>query len=103
MAWRILLQPNGKYARFSEVVDDIVEYDMSMEQALECCVSQRLGQRDAANKVQRALFAGNARFLEALGIIARVHGRTRMRHRAKLMGGSREHYPPVRRRVEALS
>ena len=41
MAWRIVIQPNGRYAKFSDVVDNFTDYDMTRDEAFELC-------RDAA-------------------------------------------------------
>jgi hypothetical protein len=41
MAWRIVICPNGKYARYSDVVDNFTDYDMTRDEAFELC-------RDAA-------------------------------------------------------
>jgi hypothetical protein len=94
MTWRIVQQPNGKYARFSEIVDAFTMYDMTMDGALVCCIQQGCSNREAIDKVQRGMDAGRARFREALRIIARVHGRRRMRDLCRQMGGTREDYPP---------
>ena len=37
MGWRIVVQPNGKYARFSDAVDNFTDYDMTRDEAFELC------------------------------------------------------------------
>ena len=37
MGWRLVKQPNGLYARFSEIVDDFTDYDMDRQEAFETC------------------------------------------------------------------
>lgn len=76
MAWRIIQQPNGLLARFSEIVDDFTDYDMSVEEAETLCRHEvGIGVLEAKEKVQRGLDAGLARFDEAIKIVRRVHGK----------------------------
>lgn len=51
MAWRIVKQPNGKLARFSDVVDNFTHVNLNEEQALEVCIEKGLGIEDAKEKV----------------------------------------------------
>jgi hypothetical protein len=37
MAWRIVKQPNGLFARWSDVVDDFTDYDMTEAEARAVC------------------------------------------------------------------
>ena len=73
MGWRIVQQPNGLYARFSEVVDDFTDYDMTPAEAEECCL-EYVGRREAKATVQRGIDAGPARFTQAINTIRTVHG-----------------------------
>ena len=50
MAWRIVKQPNGLLARFSDIVDDFTHTDMTYEEALALCLP--LGHESAVRKVQ---------------------------------------------------
>jgi len=75
MAWRIVQQPDGKLARFSEVVDDFTDVDMTYEEALDECIRQGMSVIDAIEKVKRGIEAGNARYLESLETIRTIHGR----------------------------
>lgn len=72
MAWRIIQQPNGLYARFSEVVDDVTHFDMTYEESVEVCC-EYMGRRDAPSKVEIA--EGHPeRYDEAIRIIREIHG-----------------------------
>jgi hypothetical protein len=75
MAWRIVQQPNGKLARFSDVVDDFTDVDMTYEEALDECIREGMSVMDAVDKVMRGIEAGNARYLECLETIRMIHGR----------------------------
>lgn len=75
MAWRIVQQPDGLFARFSDVVDAFTTYDMTYEVAIEEC--QRypgMGILESREKVQRAIDAGNERWQDSLRLIRMVHG-----------------------------
>lgn len=74
MAWRIVKQPNGKYARFSEVVDDFTDYDMTSMEALDLC-EKLAGKETGAVKFARS-HVGPSRFEEAIETIREVHGDT---------------------------
>lgn len=74
MGWRIIKQPNGKFARFSEVVDDFTHYDMEEEEAVELCRDEYdMGQREADVKVANAV-KNPHRFDEAINTIKLIHG-----------------------------
>lgn len=75
MAWRIVLQPDGKLARFSDVVDDFTDVDMDFTEAVDECIREGMSVMDAIEKVNRGIEAGNARYLESLEIIRTIHGR----------------------------
>jgi hypothetical protein len=75
MAWRIVLQPNGKLARFSDVVDDFTDVDMDSWDAVDECIREGMSVMDAIEKVNRGIKAGNARYLECLETIRTIHGR----------------------------
>lgn len=53
MAWRILKQPNGLFARFSDVVDAFTDFDMSEEQVLRYCTKEA-GEQTARTKLLAA-------------------------------------------------
>ena len=67
MAWRLIRQPNGKLARFSEVVDDFTHTDMTEREAV-----TEFGPIAVA-KILRADTQPH-RYHEALSIINEVHG-----------------------------
>ena len=75
MAWRIVQQPNGKLARFSDVCDDFTDVDMDHWEAVDECIREGMSVMDAIEKVKRGIEAGNARYLECLEIIRTIHGR----------------------------
>lgn len=60
MGWRIVKQPSGAYARWSDVVDAFTNLNMSRREALELC-REKLGSLEAEQKVKRAdIDAGEA-------------------------------------------
>lgn len=78
MGWRIVQQPNGFFARFSEIVDDFTDCDMSQDEAVTLCIEKyQMGRDDALWKVQRGVGAGRSRFDEAIEIIRDEHGQER--------------------------
>lgn len=84
MGWRIVKQPNGMLARFSEVVDNFTHCNMTEEKALEVCKDCGCSQHEAMIKVDSGIrdlkpytsTSGNGleRWEHCLGIIERVHG-----------------------------
>lgn len=86
MAWRMVVQPNGKYARFSEVVDNFTDYDMTREEAFVLC-------RDAAGvdvakyKLDQAE-KNPERFAEEIAWIKEVHGEQEAESVRKELSGS---------------
>lgn len=74
MAWRIVKQPNGQYARFSEIVDNFTSMCMTRDEAVEECKRYPgIGASEAEQKVSNA-DNDPKRWEEALGIIRTVHG-----------------------------
>lgn len=87
MAWRFVQQPDGLYARFSEVVDNFTDYDMTVEDAeMLCQVEYGMSASEAREKVRRAVEMGAPRWREALGIIHRVHGEAELVNTLREMG-----------------
>ncbi len=83
MAWRIVVQPNGKYAGFADPVDHFTHYDMTREEAFDvCCRERDMGPQAAEEKIRRA--EGEPyRYAEALETIEVIHGkaeRNRIEH-----------------------
>lgn len=52
MAWRIVKQPNGLFARFSDVVDDFTHINMSETEALSVCKEEGCGEYEADKKMK---------------------------------------------------
>jgi hypothetical protein len=86
MAWRIIKQPNGQYARFSEVVDNFTDYDLTRAEAVELCKSHGLPAGIAEQKV-RWSEADPARFRGAMEIVRLIHGEEEAAAMAKLLDG----------------
>lgn len=93
MAWRIIKQPNGLLARFSDIVDDFTHMNMTEAEALEVC-REYMGEEDARRKVlagvqdwkpwTNSIFGdGLERWNDSLARIERVHGKRAagLRHR----------------------
>lgn len=77
MGWRIVQQPNKLFARFSEVVDDFTDGDMTNEEVINLCMTEHgLSQSKATAKVQDAL-DNPQRWEDAMRIIRSVHGEER--------------------------
>lgn len=55
MAWRIVKQPNGLLALWSDPVDNFTVVDMTPEEAYRECRSKGLGEAEAREKVQRGI------------------------------------------------
>lgn len=54
MGWRIVRQPNGRLARFSDVVDNFTNYNMTEDEAIDLCLDY-MGRGDAREKVRRGI------------------------------------------------
>lgn len=85
MAWRIVKQPNGLFARFSDVVDNFTHLDMTHDQALDFC-REHMAEDAAQRKVHAAVEdhlpftvgkrgSGSDRWNDAIETIAAVHGK----------------------------
>jgi hypothetical protein len=85
MPWRLVIQPNGLFARFSTVVDDFTDYDMDEAEVLRQAFSEwDCGEKTAREEMDRArreadLRTGDtrpplSRFRECLDDIREVHG-----------------------------
>ena len=84
MAWRIVKQPNGLLARFSDIVDDFTHQNMTEAEALEIC-REYLGIVESEKKVlagvqdwkpwtNGVLGSGLDRWNESIETIKSVHG-----------------------------
>jgi len=84
MGWRIVLQPDGKLARFSDVVDNFTHINMDVAEATEVC-REDLGASDADKKVQAGLDDlepwkttkgnGSTRWFDCIDDIVLQHGK----------------------------
>lgn len=84
MAWRIVRQPNGNLARFSDVVDNFTHVEMTKDEAIELC-REHVGKIAAEVKVQAGLddimsFSvhkgdGSYRWISSIETIVAVHGK----------------------------
>lgn len=75
MAWRFVVQPNGLLARFSDVVDDFTDYDMTHMDAVRLCIREHgMSSVDAYEKVGRGITAGMSRWPNEIKTIRAVHG-----------------------------
>ena len=54
MGWRIVKQPNGLLARFSDIVDDFTDMDMTEAEAIKVCL-ENMSLHDAEIKVKAGL------------------------------------------------
>lgn len=72
MAWRIVKQPNGQYARFADPVDDFTHYNMTREEAIQVCVEEFMP--DILRKVERSDNEPN-RFQDCLETIELLKGK----------------------------
>ena len=97
MAWRIVKQPNGLLARFSDIVDDFTHMNMSEAEALEVC-REYLGIVEAEKKVlagvqdwkpwtNGVLGSGLDRWNESIKTIKSVHGKKAAEHRVHADAG----------------
>jgi hypothetical protein len=86
MAWRFVKQPNGLLARFSEVVDQFTDGNLSVAEAVTLCITDYgMDEASASRKVQAAVEDrdsllpstpgnGHDRWDEALEAIRFQHG-----------------------------
>ena len=86
MAWRIVKQPNGKYARFADPVDNFTHYNMTREEAVKYCQDE-MGLVEGEEKVHRA-DENPGRFNEELGTVQAIHGIEERRKIELLLSGT---------------
>lgn len=85
MAWRFVEQPNGKLARFSEVVDDFTDYDLTETEAYSVARDHGCDPVVSDIKIDSARKNPN-RFFECIAVIRRVHGKEVSQARLKQIG-----------------
>ena len=74
MGWWIIKQPNGRLARFSDMVDNFTHMNMTEIEAIDVCTAY-LGLYDSMSKVDLGLQDESLeRWKTALRRIERVHG-----------------------------
>jgi hypothetical protein len=84
MGWRIVKQPNGLLARFSDVVDHFTHLNLGEDDALTVCMEYGCSRHEAQAKVDAGIrdlkpwtvTPGNGleRWGHCLGAVERVHG-----------------------------
>jgi hypothetical protein len=84
MGWRIVKQPNGLLARFSDVVDHFTHLDFREDEAVELCMGYGCSMHEAQAKVDAGVrdfkpwttTPGNGleRWDHCLEAVGRVHG-----------------------------
>jgi hypothetical protein len=84
MAWRVVKQPSGRYAIFSEVVDNFTLIDATRDEMVRECCQKGMGVIEAIEKVDRAfkdqaVRRNGSRWSEAIDIIRDVHGEAALR------------------------
>ena len=72
MAWRIVTQPDGFYARFADPVDSFTHVNLTREEAIDLC-QDYVGRTEAVAKVDRA-DAEPERWKKSLDTIKLIHG-----------------------------
>jgi hypothetical protein len=104
MAWRLVIQPNGLFARFSTVVDDFTHYDMDEAEVLRTAFAEwDCGEETARRKIDSAKREADpykhegywsaeapsrpplSRFRECISIVRDVHGLEAAKEREREM------------------
>lgn len=89
MGWRFIEQPDGKLARFSEIVDSFTHWGMTDQEAIVVAISEcNCGLETARKKVLNARVETPERWTEALRIIRDVHGQRELDSTLTQMGFS---------------
>lgn len=87
MGWRIVKQPNGLFARFSEIVDDFTDFDMNEEGVIELCKTEyHMDNKGSQGKLQRAI-DNPQRWDEAIKTIEAIHDIDVANERRKMILG----------------
>jgi len=91
MAWRIVKQPNGLFARFSDIVDDFTHMNMSESEAFVVCKEEGCGEYEAFNKMKSGKEdhipwtttpgSGLDRWKDSIDTIKSCHGKKIMKER----------------------
>lgn len=97
MGWRFVKQPNGLYARFSEIVDNFTDFDLTGKDAEYIAINEyNCGLETAKQKIYLADIEMNPytrkteyplyRWNECLRIIENVHGKNELENTLRIMG-----------------
>jgi len=90
MGWKLVEQPNGLLSRWSDVVDNFTDYDMTEFDAYQLCRDEHgMMELPAANKIRRAR-EEPSRFLVCLETIEAVHGDRERRKIKRLLSKKRK-------------
>ena len=82
MAWRIVKQPDGRYARFSDVVDNFTHLNMTREEALVVCrehadalwAGEKVRNADSDTLEDGACGGGLDRWRDSMQTVLDIHG-----------------------------
>ncbi len=75
MANRIIKQPDGYYARFSEIVDDFTHYNYTSQGILDVYIEEYSVNEDVARSKLINAEENPDRFEEAMMLICSAHGK----------------------------
>lgn len=101
MAWRIVKQPNGLLARFSDIVDSFTDGNMNEREAYRLC-RERLGIDAAKRKVRAGLEDwkpwtiecpsedGLSRWRDSIETVKSVHGEEKAQEFIEALGNNEE-------------
>lgn len=87
MGWRFVQQPNGMFARWSDVVDNFTDYDMTEGDAFTLCHDVGVPAVVAQHKLNMAK-SSPARFENSLETISIVHGQEEADKVRAMLSGS---------------
>lgn len=98
MAWRMVKQPNGLLARFSDIVDDFTHLNMTENEAIQVCMTEHGMSEEAAKAkvrggvedwrpwTQGTPGTGHDRWDDAIETIKDIHGIATVQERLKAVG-----------------
>ncbi len=94
MTWRIVLQPNGKLARFSEAADGFSHFNMTPEQAIHVCRRlESITSKEAQEHVEGSLEdAELSRWRDSLAVIEKIHGEESVKRAIRADASPRQRY-----------
>lgn len=83
MGWHMTLQPNGRYARWSTVVDNFTDMNLTYAEGLKVCRECRAGVREAEEMMLRASDRPE-QWKEDIETLELLHGRRKAKAVLKL-------------------